>query len=414
MRASVLFAFLALCASCQVADVVATRGAAIVVDTVDAVEWQVSSPVAAIGASSDAEGHLFGRIAGVHVWEDGRLSIVDDGTFSVELFERSGKRVSRSGARGRGPGEFESLVLIGPFGPGQLLVYDSRLARLTVLDTAAGSIGTISVASNERRSYWLPWDIAGGRLIVAERRLPTPDRRTPGSVFWDSSAFHSATIHEAGNLPSIDLESVRPLASLPDVVRYARTDLPGSGATLPLPLGPRAQGAGRATDWVYTPGDAPVLTFFQLEDGSSRSLILGIGRKQITRADIQADFDRLVQRGHYETGAVAPAAEVEAFWRRQFEEIPFPELAPAIIGLLVDESGQVWVRTWSRPGEATRWWIVDPNGGVVGKLMLPGRFEPVWIAGAEIVGIWEDEDGSQQVQFRSLDRGDDAARAGAD
>src|SRR5690606_4459906 len=163
-----------LCASCSDGSLSAPRGGAVVLDTANAIEWRISSPVDSIGPSTGVSGHQFGRIVGVHVWQDGRVSIVDDASLSAELFERSGNRLSHTGRRGRGPGEFQSVVLIGPVGLGRLLLYDPLLARLTLVDTARGAIATVSIASDERRSYLVPRNVVGSRLVVAEQGLPAP------------------------------------------------------------------------------------------------------------------------------------------------------------------------------------------------------------------------------------------------
>jgi hypothetical protein len=105
-------------------------------------------------------------------------------------------------------------------------------------------------------------------------------------------------------------------------------------------------------------------------------------------------------------------ASVERMRLRLEEEAIWPELKPAITGLLVDSAGNVWVENyrWFYPLDVpanpppTTWSVFDDDGRFLGEVTVPGRLLLRSIADDHVVGLWKLENGLSEVRVYSLHR----------
>ncbi len=85
-------------------------------------------------------------------------------------------------------------------------------------------------------------------------------------------------------------------------------------------------------------------------------------------------------------------------------ELP-PRVRPAIVDLLVDSAGCLWVMDrYDLDRTASRWSVFDPGGRWLGTVQVPlGRVE--WVGEDLILGVARDPDtGVQVVQGYRLNR----------
>jgi hypothetical protein len=94
------------------------------------------------------------------------------------------------------------------------------------------------------------------------------------------------------------------------------------------------------------------------------------------------------------------------------EEAIWPELKPAITGLLVDADGNVWIEhfRWFHSLDVptdpppTVWSVFDADGRLLGEITVPGRLLLRRIAQDHVVGLWKLENGLSEVRVYPLDR----------
>jgi hypothetical protein len=80
---------------------------------------------------------------------------------------------------------------------------------------------------------------------------------------------------------------------------------------------------------------------------------------------------------------------------------PRDEQVPQLAGLLIDDRGDIWVKTYDpaadpiwlkhswadRPGAGGDWRVVRPGGHVLGIVGVPARVIPMDVRGDELVGV---------------------------
>jgi hypothetical protein len=92
-------------------------------------------------------------------------------------------------------------------------------------------------------------------------------------------------------------------------------------------------------------------------------------------------------------------------FRRMFREAPIPELHPAIGSIYADASGFLWVEEYRLPGEETRaTTIFDPEGKMVGSVVLPSGFQVSEIGVDYLLGRAVDDLGVEYLRLYSLTR----------
>ena len=86
--------------------------------------------------------------------------------------------------------------------------------------------------------------------------------------------------------------------------------------------------------------------------------------------------------------------------------MPVPSEKPAYGGLLSDEVGNLWVGVWTLyPEVPEQWTILDPAGGWLGSLVMPGRFFPFAIGEDWVLGVETDELDVEYVVLYPLNKG---------
>ncbi len=104
--------------------------------------WAISAePTLTIGAVEGDDAYIFSRVWGATRLADGRIAVADNGVPDIRVFDPAGRHLRTFGARGDGPGEFNSPVLMGTLPGDTLVVVDRMLRRLYLFDpeTAVGT-----------------------------------------------------------------------------------------------------------------------------------------------------------------------------------------------------------------------------------------------------------------------------------
>jgi hypothetical protein len=82
----------------------------------------------------------------------------------------------------------------------------------------------------------------------------------------------------------------------------------------------------------------------------------------------------------------------------------FPEALPAIAAMLVDATGNLWVKRYHVPSDSLHdWWIYDSSGVMLATITLLNSFRPTEIGESYVLGVWRDSDHVNTIRrFRIL------------
>lgn len=114
-----------------------------------------------IGKSSDDINSMFSLIGGVMVDIDEDIIVIDEREMIIKVFDKTGKHLRTFGKRGQGPGEFSSAYRIGLKGGKDIVILDNGNNRLyyyskegeCLKQTPLGKYTSISRAKPDSRGY---------------------------------------------------------------------------------------------------------------------------------------------------------------------------------------------------------------------------------------------------------------------
>lgn len=148
----------------------------------------LGTPTLEIGTLDGPEPYTFAALESVLRLPDGRIAVSDAGETVIEIFEASGEHVRSWGRKGDGPGEFNNLSRLYPFGPDSLLAAERYPGLLTAFDLD-GNPGrqiagpdlsgdsTFTLDSWLYRRFWVEGALTEGERANARStldRLPAP------------------------------------------------------------------------------------------------------------------------------------------------------------------------------------------------------------------------------------------------
>jgi hypothetical protein len=150
----------------------------------------VDTPAVLSLGGADATGPTqFATIRGVYVDHRGTVWVADGQSDEVRLFHPDGSHWKTLGGPGEGPGEFESLRLLGGFRGDSVAVWDDAQGRLTVLD-ADGNVARIVNAGGEDQYPPNAFRVfANGTVLARIRPVLRVGPPEPGTVIPDTAVF---------------------------------------------------------------------------------------------------------------------------------------------------------------------------------------------------------------------------------
>ena len=135
---------------------------------------------------------------------DERIVVANSGSSELLFFDMSGRFLSKSGRRGGGPGEFETLSRIYMHGTDSILALDKAGNRVSVLD-ARGNFGRITRAEAISDDSEFPMDVWLHRRFWVEGALRPARRETVRrmldrlTVPVESPAYRYVQVDAEGN-----------------------------------------------------------------------------------------------------------------------------------------------------------------------------------------------------------------------
>ncbi len=315
--------------------------------------WQVADDPHLVLGSVDGEGPTnFTHLMGAFRLSDGRLVVLGGGDPVLALFDADGDFLRGMGGAGDGPGEWNSIGSIHREAGDTIVAHDPMGRALHRYDPEGEPAGSVRLDAPSRVTPLLATHFDGaGRLMIEGVQMDAVAAQ-------EISGRHWITYDPATGAPGPVVEVSGPSMSFAQGAdaefRALRIVEPSRGGWSGLPAA--AAGGGR-----FVTGEGEALTF--------------------------REWDR-------QGGLVAE-------FRVEVPREPDEEVTPAFRALHLDETGHLWVRA---PGAGNHWWVVDPEGAVLGGVTLPVAGELLAVSEDEILLRVVDEFDVPHLHLHHLDR----------
>jgi hypothetical protein len=337
------------------------------------------TPDVEIGSTPDA---LFFNVIGVHLLSNGQIAVADAGLSQIRMYDSGGEFVRAVGGRGEGPGEFKRMH--GFFlCPTDTLVVDES-ARLSVFAGNGDFIRVEPVVPRlQDRNLGLSGMDENCTAVLA--KIIYPDAPSQITLYF-------------ANRETAARNTLVTLTAIPIVER----------PTYPtaLPYGPWASWAAAKSGAYVALGGAPEIKLY--ERGQRLRRIIRWQTPPTALTDEDRDrFSQFRQKSLAESPGRndLPAPD----------EFTFPDTKPAIAGLLVDDLGNIWVRSYpsdapgflnqiqngpDRPRE--KWSVIDSTGAFLGDLTMPQGLQVMGIQANHVIGVFRDTLDVQHVRLHAI------------
>jgi len=339
--------------------------------------WTLAQPArVVIGASDGGPAHQLFRVGGAVRLADGRIAVLNSGSFELRIFGATGEHVQTAGGRGEGPGEFARPNPLVRLSGDSLGVWDARLLRFTVF-APDGSFARVARLERAVLNPELVGVLAGNHIMLSDFRLDVPDRG-----FATSSATFVRYTGDGEFADSIGTFPWMEIGIIGD---------PAQGRAGRRIFAPRTHAAALGTRfWVGTAVESSIGEYDV--DGGLRRIIRWSGD------------DRTVEPSHVARHLEARCADASPELCSQFHELPVMERFPAHETLVADTAGNLWVQSFWRPayGEEVPWRVFDGDGRLIARILLPAAVRPLDIGEDWLVGLRTDELGVERVLVQGI------------
>jgi hypothetical protein len=324
---------------------------------------------------------------------DGRIAISDNGSFQLRIFGPDGTFQGSWGREGEGPGEFQSIRVMGVLGPDTLVVLDGRLRRISLFVPEQGFVGQSTVKEEVGMTFVANGMFEDGSIVFGGGLSFGPGGEIPSDgLSRAGTSYRSA---------SLDGSLAADFGTVPGPEIFIRTQGGGgeymiSASTIPFARRPAASVRG---DRFYV-GSSDT---YEIAGFDATGRLESIFRVlQPPPPVTSSEVDRLMQErvASLDDPSQAPAV------RSALRDMPTPPTMPAYQSLVVDADGCLWVEGFQRPGVGLKSWTVfDEEGRPRTRLSLPADNRVLEIGRDYVMAVFEDPLGVEYLRLYGLTRG---------
>jgi hypothetical protein len=356
--------------------------------------WVDPDPTLSIGTFQGDPVFQLYQVQGAARLQDGRIVVSNAGSGEIRVFDGEGRFLVAHGRKGEGPGEFQRPTLTGVLGSDTLVVVDSGLRRISFIQAGVGFLESFPLSDDAGGGGYPQGMFADGKMVLG------------GGFVWSNES--GVELGSASNRRStsyavvgLDGEVVTDLGEFPGSESFLQIQTQGGGtismrARL-IPFGKYAMQAVGPERFHYASGESWEIRSFDSSGELRRILRLSRDPLPVRAPDLEA----LIQEEIAELSDPSEAPEVRA----AFDEMPVPDVMPALAGIQVDRRGYLWVERYPRPGdEFSLYDVVDPEGELVGKVSLPSGLEILEIGEDYLMALYRDELGVEYLRIHRLAR----------
>jgi len=362
--------------------------------------WVLSSePEVVIGLAEGDEEYLLNDVRGVRRLDDGRIAVLDAGSFRVRVYDSTGAHLIDLGREGDGPSEFRSPQFLSHVSD-TLVVYQALGGTASWFSPEGEFLRTsLGLTQTERgKGALFLFGHLGNRFgigtIVRARRdrpLEKGINREPWSI-WRYDLLNSE-LDSLFPVPGAEVEILSSTATGSPQRRYVF----GKWTCL-----------AASRDHIYVaPTDEYSIQVFDREGTLQRIVRLDVTPRRVTRSD----FNRWVDQ--YLKVLDRPRAE-RAEMRRTAAELSVAGTMPAFRRIAVDSEEHLWVEEWKGVGlDQGRFSVFRSDGALLGHIEVPSGLP--WMAadfdrqvleiGSDyLLGVWIDDLGVEQVRLYRIEK----------
>ena len=351
--------------------------------------WSLAvRPSLVIGSLDEAEDNGLYRVRGALRLPDGRIAVADDGSRELRIYGANGALVRKLGGEGEGPGEFNSVILIGLLGD-SLVAVDRRLRRVSLLHPDEGFSRSFTITEPVANLPIGAWFFESGSVLIEDFPLSDEDPREGGFNRYrarlKSCDMSGTLLSDFGEFPGEEAF----------MATHQTEDGPAS-EILSVPFGksPKVAVAG---DRLFF-GSQDRYEISVLDSSGSLRTIVRLARSPVPVTD--AGVDLLIEEelaGYFEN-------EVPGL-RREFARMPRVEFQPAHGALTADREGYLFVEDFRAPGlEVVPVNVFDPDGLLVGRFEVHTDIEILEIGRDYLLALYDDPMDVEFVQLYELTR----------
>jgi hypothetical protein len=357
-------------------------------------EWVSPQPVLSIGETAGSNPEMqFSRITDVGRLSDGRIVVLEGQGSEIRWFDADGRHLLTQGGEGGGPGEFNRAWSFVRTRGDTVVVEDQQRVKHVFFGRDGDFIGE-SLQDHGAFLAMGPWGECGDFPLPDQSRVvcQTEEGEPTGPaelghhrrfnryvrVPWDLSRIDTLGLYGGIESWGVEMGGHTRFAVHPF---YSRTEISAGGD--PLRIAIAVNPDYRIEIW--TP-----------EGRLERVVLRENARLAATPEEASWAKDNL--NGF--------ALLDEALVNRVRAEIPMPDSLPAIVDLVMGESGDLWVRRtymWEPEGDAI-WDVFNRRGQLLGVATLPGRFVLHEIGQDYLLGVRYDEFDVPYVEMYDLRR----------
>lgn len=361
------------------------------------------TPGAEFEIGGDPEGDLF-RLSSPQMLPDGRLIVYDGGSCSLRVYDSSQQPTSSFGRCGEGPGEFTGFRGVWNWRGDSLLVVDQAPTRYALFDRDGVLARTGRVPPDPSLpAPFVAGVLEGGTFVLRGYRDPA-GRTSPGIAVGTLQVAlarpDEGSWQLLGSYPGATWETI----ALDENGALGRQQLPFTGSALVV--------TDATTVFVGLPDR------FEIQSYDETGTLTRVLRRTFDPVPVEpVDLEHLLNRRLAQVDGEAAQRAVRQAYRdlNHAETMPpfgiprWPGGAEGGPGMLVDDTGSLWVFNHYRPGAfENRWTVFSPAGVWLGTVALPERLRPSHIGDDFVLGRWEDDLGFRRVARYRLTKPDQA------
>jgi len=340
--------------------------------------WQLADrPHLLVGQAAGAPGEEFYRVAAAVRTSGGGLVVANNGTYTLSVFDASGKLLRVIGREGSGPGELRYIGSVELWGD-TLFVADPQLRRVTRWRLEGEHLGQYSLPTpgNSATTFL-------GRFRTGELLLASGTERSSNPGLADESV---ALVRHHPGTGAVDVLG-RVFWRQTTVYQEARGRERYS-TTYSLPFAATAAVRVHGEQFVYAGTRDAVAIVYDRTGASRGRLVAPVRPRPTQRALADRYVDSLVARGPQYATRI----------RNAFAAVPGNAPAPSFRGLQVSPGGYVWLEEFPALGHRTsRWFIFDPGGSLAALIDIPADLQVLSVQDREVITKTVDADGVERV-----------------
>jgi hypothetical protein len=329
-------------------------------------EWEIETEMD-LGGIDAAPEHQFHQVNGVRRLPDGRLVVVNSGSYQVRLFDPDGASVATVGREGEGPGEFLFPSGLAAYPPDSLLVLDRRGSRMTVLSSRL-ELGRTDRLEGGLANPSLAGVLPDGRIVVSNLELEVPE--APGVADQDVELL---ILSRSGGTDS--------LVGRFRAQRVALLEIGALGSVVFDPFTSFAVSGDRV--WIGYGTD------YELEQIGLNGQVQRIVRwSGPDRAVTEADREEWKERQM----TLASTDEQRRQLQMYLDGATFAEQRAAYQVVMTSDEGDVWVQDRRPTIPRERLWLVfNPSGEPRATVRTGPSLRVFQVTGDRVVGVRTDE-----------------------